>query len=97
MWMVSLLPDHKAVIPVDDLAVLRGIGICDIMRTFHGMPYFIDEHIQRLKESGEKIGLALPWTNEQSNRLFLKHSREIPLWMKPIYALSSQAAPVRIF
>jgi branched-chain amino acid aminotransferase len=53
---------EKAMIPVDDLAVLRGIGICDIMRTFHGKPYFVDAHIDRLMESGKKIGLSLPWT-----------------------------------
>ncbi len=58
----AFVPAEKAMIPVDDLAVLRGIGICDIMRTFHGKPYFLDEHIDRLMESGKKIGLALPWT-----------------------------------
>jgi branched-chain amino acid aminotransferase len=56
-------------IPVDDLAVLRGIGICDIMRTFHGKPYFLDEHIERLMESGEKIGLALPWTRSDIKQI----------------------------
>ncbi len=56
------VPSHKAVIPVDDLAVLRGFGICDIMRTFNGVPYFLDEHINRLMASGKKIGLSLPWT-----------------------------------
>jgi branched-chain amino acid aminotransferase len=70
---------HKAVIPVDDLAVLRGIGICDIMRTFHGIPYFIDEHIQRLKESGEKIGLVLPWTREQIKQIVLETLKRNPL------------------
>jgi branched-chain amino acid aminotransferase len=70
---------HKAVIPVDDLAVLRGIGICDIMRTFHGTPYFIDEHIQRLKESGEKIGLDLPWSREQIKQIVLETLKRNPL------------------
>ncbi len=58
----AFVPAREAKIPVDDLAVLRGIGICDIMRTFHGRPWFVDEHIDRLMESGKKIGLALPWT-----------------------------------
>ena len=62
---------EKAVIPVDDLAVLRGIGICDIMRTFHGKPYFLDEHIDRLMESGKKIGLALPWTRADIKQIVL--------------------------
>ncbi len=62
---------EKAMIPVDDLAVLRGIGICDIMRTFHKKPYFVDEHIDRLMESGQKIGLALPWTRADIKQIVL--------------------------
>jgi branched-chain amino acid aminotransferase len=75
----EFVADHKAVIPVDDLAVLRGIGICDIMRTFHGVPYFIDEHVQRLKESGDKIGLDLPWTHEQIKQIVLETLKRNPL------------------
>lgn len=59
----------KAMIPVDDLAVLRGIGICDIMRTFHKKPYFVDEHIDRLMASGEKIGLSLPWSRSKIKQI----------------------------
>lgn len=59
----------KAMIPVDDLAVLRGIGICDIMRTFYKKPYFVDEHIDRLMASGEKIGLSLPWSRSKIKQI----------------------------
>ncbi|MEX1303049.1 MAG: aminotransferase class IV [Desulfotignum sp.] len=65
----AFVPAEKAMIPVDDLAVLRGIGICDIMRTFHKKPYFVDEHIDRLMESGKKIGLALPWTRAEIKQI----------------------------
>jgi branched-chain amino acid aminotransferase len=65
----AFVPAGKAMIPVDDLAVLRGIGICDIMRTFHQKPYFVDEHIDRLMESGKKIGLSLPWTRAEIKQI----------------------------
>lgn len=55
----------KAVIPVDDLAVLRGYGICDIMRTINKKPYLMEEHIQRLIHSASEIGLALPWSEKE--------------------------------
>ena len=58
------LEAEKAVIPVDDLAVLRGFGVCDIMRTFDRQPFLINEHIQRLKNSAEKIGLKLKWSKQ---------------------------------
>ncbi|MEH0022888.1 MAG: aminotransferase class IV [Desulfobacter sp.] len=58
----EFVPWDRAMIPVDDLAVLRGYAVCDIMRTFEGVPYFLDEHIQRLMNSAAKIGLDLPWS-----------------------------------
>jgi branched-chain amino acid aminotransferase len=74
----EFVADNKAVIPVDDLAVLRGFGICDIMRTFHGQPYFLDEHIQRLVESGEKIGMGLPWTKNDIKQIVLQTLEKNP-------------------
>ncbi len=57
----KFLPWEEAVIPVDDLAVLRGYAVCDFMRTFEGRPFFLDDHIRRLFLSAEKINIALPW------------------------------------
>ena len=57
----KFLPWEEAVIPVDDLAILRGYAVCDIMRTFDGRPYFIEDHIRRLFLSAEKINIPLPW------------------------------------
>jgi branched-chain amino acid aminotransferase len=61
----EFVPAEKAVIPVDDLAILRGIGVFDLLRTYNGEPYFLDAHIDRLEGSAQKIGLALPWSHEQ--------------------------------
>ncbi len=57
------VPAEKAVIPVDDLAILRGIGVFDLLRTYDGKPYFLDAHIDRLEASAQKIGLTLPWSH----------------------------------
>ena len=62
----------KAVIPVDDLAVLRGLGVCDLMRTFNGVPYFLQEHIARLETSAVKIGLTLPWSGKDIQEIILE-------------------------
>lgn len=58
----KFVPQEEAVIPVDDLAVLRGLGVFDLIRTFRGRPYFFKEHIQRLVHSAFQIGMTLPWT-----------------------------------
>lgn len=59
------VPSDQAVLPVDDLSILRGYGVCDIMRTYNGQPYFLDEHLLRLEHSAHKVGLSLPWTREE--------------------------------
>ncbi|GAB6906934.1 Branched-chain-amino-acid aminotransferase IlvE [Desulfosarcina cetonica] len=61
----KFVPAEKAVIPVDDLALLRGIGVFDLLRTHGGKPYFLDAHIDRLENSARKIQLPLPWSHDE--------------------------------
>jgi branched-chain amino acid aminotransferase len=58
----SFVPSDQAVIPVDDLAVLRGFGVFDLVRTYRGKPFFLKEHIERLLHSATEIGLHVPWS-----------------------------------
>ncbi len=66
------VPANQAVIPVDDLAVLRGYGVCDIMRTYNGRPFFLNEHIKRLRHSADQIGLTLPWDENRIKEIVLE-------------------------
>lgn len=68
----KFLPWDKAVIPVDDLAVLRGYAVCDIIRTIGGNPYCLDAHIDRLLGSVTKIGLTPAWTKQEIKDIVLK-------------------------
>ncbi|MCG8550794.1 MAG: aminotransferase class IV [Desulfobacterales bacterium] len=68
----KFVPWNKAVIPVDDLAVLRGYAVCDIIRTIGGHPYCLDDHIGRLLSSAAKIGLPPAWTKEEIARIVFK-------------------------
>ncbi len=61
----------KAVIPVDDLSVLRGYGVSDVMKTCQGKPYFLDEHVARLADSASRIGLKLPWDQQSIQNIIL--------------------------
>ncbi|MEJ2040033.1 MAG: aminotransferase class IV [Desulfosarcinaceae bacterium] len=60
----KFLPADQAMIPVDDLAILRGIGVFDLLRTYSGKPLFLKEHVERLENSARQINLALPWSQE---------------------------------
>ncbi len=68
----KFVPADQAVIPVDDLALLRGIGVFDLLRTYDGKPLFLDEHIARLINSARKIKLELPWSEDDIRRIVLE-------------------------
>ena len=62
----------RAVIPVHDLAVLRGLGAFELLRTYNGHPFALAEHLERLQHSVQKMGLLLPWTIEALTRIVLE-------------------------
>jgi len=47
----EILPLEKALIPVYDLGLLRGLGIFDYFRVLEGIPVFAEDHIERLENS----------------------------------------------
>lgn len=67
----EFVPADRAMIPVDDLALIRGIGVFDLLRTYHGKPYFLKEHVNRLLASARSIDLELPWDHDEICRVAL--------------------------
>lgn len=65
----EFLPADNARIPVDDLAVLRGYGIFDLLRTYHGRPFMLGEHLDRLRHSADQVNMKLPWTRNELIRV----------------------------
>jgi branched-chain amino acid aminotransferase len=68
----EFVPADRAMIPVDDLALIRGIGVFDLMRTFHGKPCFLEEHVARLLASARSIDLDVPWDHDEICRVALE-------------------------
>ncbi len=66
------IPSDEAVIPVTDLAVLRGLGAFDFMRTYAGKPFCLRAHLERLEASTRKIGLRFPWTIDALAQLVME-------------------------
>ena len=46
----------------NDLGVLRGYGIFDYLRTYNGIPFLLDQHLDRLYNSLDSMGLVIPDT-----------------------------------
>lgn len=61
-----------ATIPVDDLALLRGYGVFDFMRTYGGRPFDLDAHLRRLEHSARLIQLDLPLPLDEIRRITLE-------------------------
>ena len=58
----TFVPADQATLPLGDLAIVRGFGIFDFLRTYSRAPFKLREHVLRLYSSAQQIGLAMPWT-----------------------------------
>ncbi len=61
----KILPKDEALIPVWDLGLLRGLGIFDYFRVIEGIPVFVEDHIDRLFNSIDIMGLDTGVSKEQ--------------------------------
>lgn len=53
-----------AILPVDDQALLYGLGLFETIRVVEGRPAFLERHLNRLYSSAPVLGIALPWSRE---------------------------------
>lgn len=56
----AYVPADAASIPAADLAVTRGYGVFDYLRTYGGQPFHMDTHLLRLEQSAQMLEIALP-------------------------------------
>ncbi len=66
----EILPQEKALIPVYDLGLLRGLGIFDYFRVLDGIPVFAEDHIERLENSLRIMDFKTGLTAAQWHALF---------------------------
>jgi branched-chain amino acid aminotransferase len=66
------LPEDQALLSVKDIAILRGYGVFDFLRTYHRRPFHLDAHIARLEHSARLIGLELRWSSEEIRQAVLE-------------------------
>lgn len=52
----------EAVIPLSSIEYAYGFGVYETIRVTHGVPFFLKDHLERLVESAEVIGLEHPFT-----------------------------------
>lgn len=57
--------EDELLISPRDLGFTRGYAVADFIVTYNNQPFKLVEHINRLFNSAEIIGLRMPWTKEQ--------------------------------
>lgn len=65
----SFVPADQATLPVNDLSIVRGYGVFDYTRSYHGKPFKLYEHLLRLARSAKAIDLALPWSIQELSNI----------------------------
>jgi branched-chain amino acid aminotransferase len=61
----AFVPADQAALPLNDLGIVRGYGVFDLLRTYGLTLFRLDEHLARLESSAAQIGLALPWSRAE--------------------------------
>jgi branched-chain amino acid aminotransferase len=74
----QFLPQEKASIPVNDLAVLRGYGVFDFFLVKNGLPLFFEDHWKRLQQSASEMNLTVPFSGEEAQEMLLALYTQMP-------------------
>jgi branched-chain amino acid aminotransferase len=61
----DIIPADSACISPFDIGLLRGFAVFDLLRTVHGRPFLLDEHLVRLRASAAQLGLQVPRTDAE--------------------------------
>lgn len=62
-------------VPVDDHLVHRGDGVFEAIKCVNGKVFLLDQHLNRLESSAEKIFLPLPKTKAEIKAIILEAAR----------------------
>ncbi|MBC8366720.1 aminotransferase class IV [bacterium] len=64
----EIFPHHEAKVSASDRGFLYGDGIYETLRIYQGIPFEMEEHLGRLRESAEALYMVLPWSDEELAR-----------------------------
>lgn len=75
-WFGGIVKDPRLMLlPIDDHMVHRGDGVFEAMKAVGRSVYLMDEHLQRLFKSAEKIAIKSPFNIEEMKEIILETLR----------------------
>lgn len=60
----SIRPASEASIPINDLGFIHGVTVSEQIRTFHGTPFLLQEHLKRFRRGLDLLLIHLPEFDE---------------------------------
>jgi len=72
IWNDEIVERSEVKIDMEDRGYQFADGIYDVVRAYNGKFFTLDEHVDRLFSSAEKIELILPFTKEELKQLLSK-------------------------
>lgn len=69
------LAAQAAALPLNDLGIVRGYGVFDLLRTYDGVPFKLADHVARLQRSANAIGIEMPWSAAELEEIALETYR----------------------
>lgn len=70
------LPAGRAVLPVDDLGVIRGFALFESLRTYGGHPFLLKDHLDRMFSAAREIGIRPPLPRERMSQVISRLIRK---------------------
>lgn len=68
----KIVSANKALVHIDDLGLLRGYGVFDVMKTVNGKIFMFDQHFKRLSDSADYLGVKLPVKKNEIEKIIKK-------------------------
>ncbi len=86
------LPLEEVTVPVSHLALQRGVGVFDSLRTYRERPFALSEHLDRLYHSARKSRMKLPATKEELSAIIREGLKRLDgdSVIKPYFLAGSQ-------
>ncbi len=65
----KIIEKDKAVIPVNDLGLLRAYGVFDYLKTYNRRPFHLEDHFNRFFRSASRFNLKIPVSKKELRRI----------------------------
>ena len=59
------LTSTKPAISITDFGFSRGITVFELFRTYHGQPFRLEAHLNRLESGAAQLGITIPLSRAQ--------------------------------